>query len=250
MRALIFPARYLNRTCLRHSLMSAFDLDPDTYFCSSDGAHIFLDARSDGYFAYVGDRARLFSEIMTTHRADELSQTARRLADHLVGKGLLLSPPATGRPLMACTALRPNASRFEHACLLAGSTDAAEWSPMLVALVRSWTLKRLHSLRGTISGARHWKSGVASGQAKSLDEVAGLTAQFLALAPFLFTTKDACLFRSLFLMRFLAEHQIAATWTFGVRLAPFGAHCWIEYDGAVLNDHLEHVAGFTPILAI
>ena len=83
-----------------------------------------------------------------------------------------------------------------------------------------------------------------------LDDVAGLTAQFLALAPFLFTTKDARLFRSHFLMRFLAGHGIAATWTFGVRLAPFGAHCWIEYEGAVLNDHLETVAGFSPILAI
>jgi len=230
--------------------MSAFHLAPDTYFCLSDGAYIFLDARADRYFAFVGTTARLFSEIITAHRVDQLSARAGQFANHLVSKGLLLSPPATGHPVIACPAPRPNASRFEHACLLAGSADAAEWPPMLVALVRSWTLKRLHSLRGTISGARHWKSGVPAGQAKSLDEVAGLTAQFLALAPFLFTTKDACLFRSLFLMRFLAEHQIAATWTFGVRLAPFGAHCWIEYDRAVLNDHLEHVAGFTPILAI
>jgi hypothetical protein len=230
--------------------MSAFHLAPDTYFCLSDGAFIFLDARADRYFAFVGAQARLFSEIVTTNRTSQLSAQAGQLANHLVGKGLLLSPPATGRPVLACTTPLPNASRFEHACLLAGSADAAEWSPMLIALVRSWTLKRLHSLRGTISGARHWKFGVLAGQAKTLDEVTGLTAQFLALAPFLFTTKDACLFRSLFLMRFLAEHQIAATWTFGVRLAPFGAHCWIEYDGAVLNDHLEHVAGFTPILAI
>jgi hypothetical protein len=94
--------------------MSAFHLAPDTYFCLSDGAYIFLDARADRYFAYVGDRARLFSEIITTHRADELSQTARRFADHLVGKGLLLSPPATGRPVIACPSSLPNGSRFEQ----------------------------------------------------------------------------------------------------------------------------------------
>ena len=51
-------------------------------------------------------------------------------------------------------------------------------------------------------------------------------------------------------MRFLATKGIAATWTFGVRLVPFGAHCWVEYEGAVLNDHLEHVGGFAPILTI
>jgi hypothetical protein len=230
--------------------MSAYRLAPDIYFCASDGAYIFLDARTDRYFAHVGDTARLFSEIISTDRAEHLSQDAERFTDHLLSGGVLLHPKATGRPLKACTAVRPAAPRFEQACLLAADTKTSEWADMLTALVRSWSLKRTHSLRGVISGARRWKQNVPPGHPRPLDEVTERTAQFLALAPFLFTTKDACLFRSLFLMRFLAGHGIAATWTFGVRLAPFGAHCWIEYEGAVLNDHLEHVGGFAPILTI
>ncbi|MEZ5987107.1 MAG: lasso peptide biosynthesis B2 protein [Hyphomonas sp.] len=230
--------------------MSAFSLTPDIYFCASDGAYIFLDARTDRYFAYTADTARLFSEIISTDRTEQLSQNAERLTDHLLRSGVLLRPAAKAQPLKACTAARPETSRFEQACLLAADTKSSDWSHMLTALVRSWSLKRTHSLRGVISGARRWKENVPSGHARTLDDVTGLTAQFLALAPFLFTTKDACLFRSLFLMRFLAGHGIAVTWTFGVRLAPFGAHCWVEYEGAVLNDHLEHVGGFAPILAI
>ena len=230
--------------------MSAFSFAPDIYFCASDGAYIFLDARADRYFAYTGDTARLFSEIISTDRTEQLSQDAERFTDHLLRSGVLLRPAAKAQPLKACTAARPETSRFEQACLLAADAKYSEWSNMLTALARSWSLKRMHSLRGVISGARRWKQNIPSGHERMLDDVAGLTAQFLALAPFLFTTKDACLFRSLFLMRFLAGHGITVTWTFGVRLAPFGAHCWVEYDGAVLNDHLEHVGGFAPILTI
>ena len=230
--------------------MSAFGLAPDTYFCASDGAYIFLDARADRYFAHTGEAARLFSEIIAADRAESLSHKAGRFADHLIRKGVLLLPPAAGRPLVACAAPRPDASRFADASLLAGTAGSSEWPRLLTALFRSWTLKRTQSLRGVLSGARRWKQDLPAGPARTLEEVTGLTAQFLALAPFLFTTKDACLFHSLFLMRFLATHGISATWTFGVRLAPFGAHCWIEYEGAVLNDHLEHVGGFAPILTI
>lgn len=230
--------------------MPAFRLAPDIYFCASDGAYIFLDARTDRYFAYTGDTARLFSEIISADQADQLSRDAGQFADHLLRSGVLLRPAATGRPLRACTAPRPETSRFEQACLLAGDAKSSDWPHMLTALIRSWSLKRTHSLRGVISGARRWKQHVPPGRAIGLDEVTERTARFIALAPFLFTTKDACLFRSLFLMRFLATKGIAATWTFGVRLAPFGAHCWVEYEGAVLNDHLEHVRGFAPILTI
>lgn len=230
--------------------MSAFCLAPDIYFCASDGVYIFLDARADRYFAYTGDTARLFSKVISTDRTEQLSQDAERFSDHLLRSGVLLRPAAKARPLKACTAARPEASRFEQACLLAADAKYSEWSNILTALVRSWSLKRTHSLRGVLSGARRWKQDVPRGHGRTLEEATERTAQFLAVAPFLFTTKDACLFRSLFLMRFLAGHGIAATWTFGARLAPFGAHCWVEYEGAVLNDHLEHVGGFTPILAI
>jgi hypothetical protein len=230
--------------------MPAFHLTPEIHFCASDGAYIFLDARADRYFAYTGKTARLFPEIISTDRTEQLSQDAERFADHLLRIGVLLRPAAETRPLKACTAARPDTSRFEQACLLAADAKYSEWSNMLTALARSWSLKRMHSLRGVISGARRWKQNVPSGNGRTLEEATERTAQFLSLAPFLFTTKDACLFRSLFLMRFLAGHGITATWTFGVRLAPFGAHCWVEYDGAVLNDHLEHVGGFAPILTI
>jgi hypothetical protein len=56
-----------------------------------------------------------------------------------------------------------------------------------------------------------------------------------------------CLPSSILLLEFLRLNGIAADWIFAVRTHPFEAHCWIEKDGIVLNDTLEHVQWFTII---
>jgi hypothetical protein len=37
---------------------------------------------------------------------------------------------------------------------------------------------------------------------------------------------------------------------FGVREAPFTAHCWVQDGAVVLNDHLENVDLYTPIMTV
>jgi hypothetical protein len=36
---------------------------------------------------------------------------------------------------------------------------------------------------------------------------------------------------------------------FGVMATPFAAHCWIQDDQAILNDHYDRVSRFAPIFA-
>ncbi|MFD1104142.1 lasso peptide biosynthesis B2 protein [Sphingobium olei] len=59
-----------------------------------------------------------------------------------------------------------------------------------------------------------------------------------------------CLPRSLAYISLCRHRSIATTLVFGVRLNPFQAHCWVQHKQTVLNDRLEHVRCFTPILAI
>lgn len=61
--------------------------------------------------------------------------------------------------------------------------------------------------------------------------------------------RPKCLFDSLALLDFLHGQNAAATIVFGVKARPFTAHCWVEHAGAVLNDTVDHVGTFTPILA-
>jgi hypothetical protein len=51
---------------------------------------------------------------------------------------------------------------------------------------------------------------------------------------------DDCLARSLALYRFLRSAGVAAEHVIGVRRFPFGAHAWVECDGAPLLDGTPH----------
>jgi hypothetical protein len=59
-----------------------------------------------------------------------------------------------------------------------------------------------------------------------------------------------CIFDSLALVEFLAGHGLFPEWVFGVTAEPFEAHCWVQGAGTVLNDTLQRVSAFTPILRV
>lgn len=67
-----------------------------------------------------------------------------------------------------------------------------------------------------------------------------------AMLPF----RHICLPDSLALHRILAARGLASSLVIGVRLDPFGAHCWVQADTVVLNDSYDGVSGFTPILTV
>lgn len=77
-----------------------------------------------------------------------------------------------------------------------------------------------------------------------------LVSMFDRLRPFVFTSKDACLFDSLALIEFLALHKTYPTWLIGVTAQPFAAHSWVQHHRFVLNGSVEYVRRYTPILAV
>lgn len=68
--------------------------------------------------------------------------------------------------------------------------------------------------------------------------------QLLPWAP----RQEACLYRSFMLLQFLGDLGRDANWVFGVRTRPFEAHCWVQAGGIVLNDSLDNVGSYAPIL--
>jgi hypothetical protein len=59
-----------------------------------------------------------------------------------------------------------------------------------------------------------------------------------------------CLLRSFMLLRLLRRRGHDALWVFGVRTWPFYAHCWLQCGDVVLDDDVERVTAFTPIMAV
>ena len=60
---------------------------------------------------------------------------------------------------------------------------------------------------------------------------------------------DRCLEKSFAIAHHLHMCGIQCTVVLGVRAAPFLAHCWVQSEDCVLNDDLERVCSFSPILA-
>jgi len=88
------------------------------------------------------------------------------------------------------------------------------------------------------------------GAAVDANELQRLVMGFLRLRPLAFGSKDSCLFHSLAMARYLSCFRVSSRWVFGVQDAPFGAHCWLVHEDILLNDSLEHVAQYTPIMEV
>ena len=94
---------------------------------------------------------------------------------------------------------------------------------------------------------RHWLGSGRNGASRSgAEQALTLAHAFSRLSPWV-PGSGRCVPSSILLLEFLKQHGIEADWVFGVRTYPFEAHCWVEKDGIVLNDSLEHVRWFTPI---
>lgn len=58
-----------------------------------------------------------------------------------------------------------------------------------------------------------------------------------------------CLLDSLALHSWLVRGGHASRIVLGVATTPFAAHCWLQDENAILNDHYDRVSRFTPIYA-
>jgi hypothetical protein len=66
----------------------------------------------------------------------------------------------------------------------------------------------------------------------------------------LYPSNNKCLRRSLALAKFLTTQGIAAKLVIAVKMRPFGAHAWVQFDDLVVNDTLDNVRPFTPIYVV
>jgi hypothetical protein len=79
--------------------------------------------------------------------------------------------------------------------------------------------------------------------------VSRLIATFKNLRP-LYPRPYLCLFDSLALLEFLASYRSFPRVVFGVVADPFQAHCWLQEGNVVLNDDLERVGKYKPLLSM
>jgi hypothetical protein len=174
----------------------------------------------------------------------------RRVAEALTQGGLLIQgdtnckeAAASPRIQAVKQALLPEGRKQEQALRI------DRWAAFFHASLKaSWKLRRYSMLR-TVRSIANQKQRHIKSQAKDHEALGDLVATFHRLRP-LYARKYLCLYDSLALVEFLAHYHYFPHWVFGVKTEPFGAHCWVQEGNSVLNDTVEFVQGYTPIMDI
>lgn len=214
--------------------MRQWRLRPDVYAADVCGDLVFLDAASNHYSCLSRDDAlgvsRAFNGIATPADADLIEEVAEA--------GLIEESNHTSQfaqPKSTATAdyndFAPVAPRPGFLAIL---------SIALAAVQAAFALR--------FQRPKRWLARRRCATQVALTHVCALAATFERIRPIV-PKSGRCLPKSMMMLAFLRRHGVDADWVFGVQTFPFEAHCWVEYQGVVLSDTLEHVRWYTPIVA-
>lgn len=238
-----------------------FFLTPNVFFCFHGDYCVFLDLRQDEYYCLRRSGTNGFGDFVSgwpllsgTGAKDQFEHDAdieARLQE-LEAAGLLTTCCNDGKEAAPVSVQPPERS------LHGEREDASRQKPLgpgdiagFLAACGSAALRlQWRSIEDIVHAVerRKMKHG-EKGTKADLQKIIEIMSRFDRLRPW-FPRKYLCLFDSLALIEFLARHNEFPTWVFGVRTEPFRAHCWVQQGEVVLNDRLDRVRSFTPIMAV
>jgi len=182
-----------------------------------------------------------------TSTRHEGAGNAGHLGNVLVQRGLLTTDPAAGRDVAPTRFPLPERGLTENNQPIGRQPGPRHVRNFLLAGCSAATKRRWRPIAEVLGNpALHTRSELDGFDEDRCHE---LVAVFSVLRPY-FPEKSSCLLDSFMLIEFLARYGIRPHWVFGVRTAPFSAHCWVQHEDLVLNDTPDHVGTFVPIMAV
>lgn len=221
-------------------------LSNHTFFCLADNHYVFLDLHNDEYMCLGRDQTEEFKEMLDGSRPlDDNSVIVKTLLD----KRLFVKDEADGKQPVPLDVESPSAN------LITSAADRPE--PVIRPLhvlrffaaagAASWNL-RFQSIEDTVRRVERRKHANRHAPAERT-QVIELFYIFRALRPY-YPRPYLCLFDSLALVHFMAPFGVYPEWVYGVKLEPWGAHCWVQSQDLVVNDNVDYVSSYTPIMSV
>jgi len=203
-------------------------------FCVVGGRAIFLDVDGDRYFHLPADLNAAFVGSIDNPASVGCEVRARLARLGVAIEGTIASRPVRPQISLSTQAIEPgNAGRFLAA---AGIAQAC-----MRFRLRRWSF-------ADVIGAERGRH-CDDRRVIAISEPSNLYGSFRALEAW-FGEEDQCLARALAYRMIALARGFDASLVIGVKLDPFAAHCWVQSGPLLLNDRLERVRLFTPILAI
>lgn len=200
--------------------------NPDLAWREINGTLIFLDIANDRYFRLEDDHNRKLLETIERCELDPWHQ------------------PEGLKPLYEWIPPTRSCAAISHGPFQMAEVARALWMQRRVE--RRLAKQTFASVIGDLSRVtklRAAKLPVSGSLAFSI--IRGFEH-----ARLLRTAAERCLARSIALSLCLTSRGVRAHVVLGVRLAPFGAHCWTQTEDEILNDSIEEVLRYKPILFI
>ena len=217
----------------------SYTLRPGHSFCIIDGAALFLDLPGDRYFRLPANANAAFIALVAGERPE--SDDLRKLD----ATGVIEASPDSVRLMPAsCVAPARRSEAIDSGDFRLADVARALW--MQRRAERRLAARPLHEVLGDCARLRRSSASAEIGP----DSPAGRVLRAFEFARLLRSPANRCLPRSIAVALCLARKGIAVDVVLGVKLGPFAAHCWAQSGDVVLNDTVEEVARFTPILVV
>jgi len=212
------------------------------HFCICSGRSVFLDVRADRYFCLPYHVDEAFQQFIA---GECLPARAQENLEVLYTRGILLK--SADQPVSdICPPIAPAVNDLGESAEECSAWDCVRAIAFQYALLSQLRRKPFSKVLGGIT--RHYSVPPGGGGSDFLP--ARRVAAAFARTRILFRTQDRCLAQSIAFQRMCLSRHFQCSLVIGVNLNPFSAHCWVQRDDHVINDSLEHVRSFTPILAV
>lgn len=240
---------------------SPYYLSKHTFFCLAGDHYVFLDLRSDEYLCLGRMHSDAVKDLLNGDQAVDDRSPGSRLQDAnnseanavvhaLLNKGLLVEKKAYGRLPRQPRVDTPSASAMESSAKLRPEIGPAHvWNFFVASATASKDL-RWRSIERIVRKVASRKSAhMTPATTVNSGAVTGLFKIFQTLRPY-YPRPYLCMFDSLALVHFLARYGVFPQWVYGVQLEPFQAHCWVQVGDLVVNDIVDTVRNYTPIMSV
>jgi len=225
-------------------------LAPQIHVAECGPRAVVMDVARDRYFALNPALTEALRDLRAAPGPDEAAARARHPAalSSLLARGVLIEAAGESGPRPPPAPPAPPAPPERSAWPTIGPAASAplgRQAAALAALATAARLLRRPQLTRTLDGAK----ARATRRAQPSGELEDLLNSFRQARPW-FPATPICRLDALGLFIFLNSCGHPARWTFGVRLEPFQAHCWVQLGDRAVNEAAEGVRQYVPILAV
>jgi hypothetical protein len=229
---------------------SIYSLSKHAFLCNDDPYWVVLDLTHDRYICIQAERFASMTPLLAGWSENSRAGAeidGEKHCKELLSHGILTQEALDSKPARPESIPIPTSSLLEPTAGRRARLSPRALLSFALATAKAHRLLKRHPLAEIVHQVRARKPTYAIRRDEG-DRVYAVVRQFELLRPY-FPRAYLCLFDSLALLELLALEGIHPRWVFGVRAEPFAAHCWLQMGNVVINDSMDRIVEYNPIMA-